>query len=133
VGVRRPQDAGGVDQRVKPAQLLDGQAYPVDHRILAGDIHRHGGEPVGGAGLVGPRPGVLQTVGRDVGGHDGGALVQQAQRGGLADARRGARHQDPFALESLHCFSRSSGAATGQGATTPRSASSPYICTIIEE
>ena len=97
-----PQYAGRVDQRIQAAERLDGQAHAVDDRVLIGDVHLQGCEPVTGCGLVCARPGLVQAVRRDVGGHHGGTLVQQPQRGGLADARRGAGHQDPLAFESLH-------------------------------
>ena len=105
MGVRGAQYAGRVDQRVEPAQLLDGPAHAVDDRILASDVHRQRGEPVAGCGLLRLRLGLGQSFGRDVGGHHGGTFVQQSQRGGLADSRRRAGDQDPFAFESLHSAS----------------------------
>ena len=47
--------------------------------------------------------GLVQPVGGDVGGDDGGTLVQQSQRGRLPDARCRTGHQDPISLQVASC------------------------------
>ena len=82
----------------RPPSVSTAERTPSTTEPLVADVHLQRGQALAGSDLGGPRAGLVQPVGGDVGGDHHGALVQQAQRGGLPDARGGAGHQDPVAV-----------------------------------
>ena len=93
-------DAGGVEQNVDRAELVDGfgdRGLPV---VLAGDVELH--EMAGRAQLVGHR---LAAVGGDVGDDDPGAFLRHQDGGVGAEARGAAGDQSHLAGQTIgHVF-----------------------------
>ena len=92
-------DAGGIEQHVQGAELVDrllDRGLPV---VLAGDVELH--EMAGRAQPVGDR---LAAVGGDVGHHHAGAFLRHQFGGVGAEARGAAGDQRDLALQAIGHF-----------------------------
>jgi len=92
----------GVHEYVQSAELLDAAAHAVGDGLLVADVDCGHAESPCRACCLGqfrcPREAVLGHVGC----HDGAAFLEQAEGGGLSDARCGSGHQDPPVVEAIH-------------------------------